>query len=838
MKVDNKIIMSNIYNPDKDLLLEKPALSLMRMSVGDFVAFVYRRGGLASGSFSTLWNGSGTRIHQQYFKFFKKSQPDSTLYIEYPLKTTYIISPVRFEIQGRADLIVESMENQIQVIEIKTISNDSKLFPEKVDFLHLAQARIYAYLFCLEKEKKDMEIQVTVKYILIDSFKIKDFNELISYHDLERFFHDTCAHYLDWGVSIHNYKILRDASIKDMAFPYAELRQGQKEFMNTVLSCIRKREPLFVQAPTGTGKTISTLYPAIKAIPKQYADFIFYITAKSSTQDVAKKSLDDLRVQGLVLKSIQITAKEKICLCKELYCDTSICPYAIHYYEKYSDAMNELSGHFSIDAVLLQKMGVKYDVCPFELGLDVSLFCDIILCDYNYIFDPKVQLERFIKEESYRFTILVDEAHNLPDRANEMYSASIIYQDVITACHDNAFYSPYTQEVLSKFSKYFDDLFGFLASDDQTEVSFDSSILSKDMFKSPHFCATRKIPKDLLKILDAFVQNSKQEMNEIQDITAKKALTNLFFSAKFFIRVSEEFFSDSYITTFTKEGKNSQINFRCMDSSSQIARFHNGRHSVAFFSATLSPVAYFESKFRDAKSSDSIKKLILPSPFPRENLFVGIVPAISTKYNNRKDSLGSIAEVIVAAISCKVGNYLIYSPSFEYQQWIVYAFEMLMEKNSAHPIKIIKQSPGMNEKIRQTFLNEFKVFGNRTLVAFAVMGGVFGEGIDLVGEKLSGVVLVGVGLPKKSPERDIMMDYYSSILGNGYNFAYRYPGFNKILQAAGRVIRSESDRGFILLLDERYETPEYQALFPDEWDTMILKNKSQIKQAIHEFMSE
>ncbi len=259
-----------------------------------------------------------------------------------------------------------------------------------------------------------------------------------------------------------------------------------------------------------------------------------------------------------------------------------------------------------------------------------------------------------------------------------------------------------------------------------------------------------------------------------------------------------------------------------------------------FFSATLSPLPYFENKFRDPRSSEPLRSFVLPSPFPRENLLVGIVPGVSTKYRQRRDSLGMVLDVIDAAVFSKTGNYIIFSPSFEYQQWLVSSFEMIAgsRRSEIKPFQIIRQTPHMSEKNRRAFLNEFREYGKRTLLAFAVIGGVFSEGIDLVGETLSGVVLVGVGLPKKTPERDIMMDYYSSILGNGFNFAYRYPGFNKILQAAGRVIRSESDRGFILLLDERYETPDYQSLFPEEWRPVLLKNKNQIRQVLREFWGD
>lgn len=832
--------LKNIRNIENTSPGENPGepLTTLRLSVRDFVSGIYREGGLGTGSIFSMQDNIGTKIHQQFFKAFEKSNTDCTLYIEHTLKKIHLLTPILFDIQGRADLIVESPDHQIQVIEIKTIAKAGATVPDKVDFLHLAQARVYAYFFCLEKGFSDISIQITIKYILIHSFQIRDFHETLSFSELERFFLDTCAQYADLGKSIHAYELARNESIKKMAFPYPNLRSGQKEFMNTVLTAIRKREPLIIQAPTGTGKTISTLYPAIKGIPAKYGDYIFYITAKSSTQDVAKKTLDDMREQGLILKSIQITAKEKICLCRELYCDMSICPYAIRYYEQSPKAMKELSKHFAVDAKLLQETGEKYQVCPFELGLDVSLYCDVILCDYNYVFDPKVRLDRFINQESLRLTILVDEAHNLPDRCNEMYSAAVSLLELKEIMQYRVYLPEEIKNTVDGILAYFDRMSLFMSDGELPETSFDAGFQPRELFRSSSFCATRKQPKTLLKYLDTFVTQIREELDKIQDSNAKKAFTDFFFSAKFFVRIALEFFNTAYITTFIKEGRDTQIILRCMDSAAQIASFHQGRHSVIFFSATLSPIPYFESKFKLSGGYEELKKLVLPSPFPRENLFLGIVPGISTKYANRHSSLVPISEIIDAATSCKTGNYLVYSPSFEYQQWIIHAFEEQMRYNKPEVLqqyKIIRQTSGMNEKQRQNFLREFQVYGNRTLIGFAVMGGIFGEGIDLTGETLSGVILIGPGLPKKSAERDIMMDYYSSIHGNGFNFAYRYPGFNKILQAAGRVIRSENDRGFILLLDERYETPEYRILFPEEWEPVTLKNKNQIKKSLLDF---
>ncbi len=825
--------------PRNDAGENKDSSTVLRFSVRDFVAFVYRRGSLNTGNFFSLLDGLGIKTHQQFFKAFRKSQPDATIFSEYSLKTTFVSDSVKIEVQGRADLIVLSENNEIQIIEIKTIAKDSADLPVEADFLHIAQARIYAYIFCKEKEITNASIQVTVKYILINSFKIKDFNETVTYNELEKFSFDTCNFYIAQGLAKKDYSTIRDLSIKALTFPYSELRQGQKEFMNAVLSCMRKHEPLLVSAPTGTGKTISVLYPAIKGIPQKYCDYIFYITAKNSTAEIAKKTLDDMRGNGLVIKSIHITAKEKVCLCKEIYCDTSICPYAVNYYDNYSKAMNELSSTQSIDFNVLMATGEVYGVCPFELGLDLSLFCDIIICDYNYIFDPKVSLERFVKQEAYNFAILIDEAHNLPDRACEMYSAEMSYKELKEVLLYKSYFQSNLQNIFDELIAYYKVLLPFIKGEENLEEPFDKSILLKELFWAENFGATRKLPKDYVSILEKLVQYAKEDLNSITNTEARKALKNLYFSAKFFIRTSSEFFDDSYIVTFEKSNRDLIISLRCMDSSGQIDKFHQGKHSLVFFSATLSPVQYFESRFKSVKNQQSINKIILPSPFPKENLFVGIIPSISTKYNNRQSSLKTIADVVEAAVSSKMGNYIVYSPSFEYQKWIVQMVEMVLnsnEINRSNGIKIITQTPSMNEIIRDNFLKEFREYGKRTLIAFAVLGGVFGEGIDLVGETLSGVIIVGVGLPRKSPERDIMADYYSNMIGNGFDFAYRYPGFNKIQQAAGRVIRSEEDRGFILLLDERYEKPDYQMLFPEEWHPIVLRSKSQIKNSIKEFL--
>lgn len=929
------------------------SLSAFHLSVRDFVGYVYRHGGLGGAS-SVNSDISPNSIHSRFIEAYKNKYTDRKVMSEYSLKTVHLSPPVKFFIQGRADIITESEENNLnclsvedgiefkhsdniqnnnskdikssvnsevmnfEVIEIKSILNANAHFPGNADILHMAQARIYAYLFLLENELFDSSIKVTVAYVLTGSFKVRYFSEDYSFAGLKAFLNDTCAQFVDICKNVNEYEILRNDSIKAMKFPYSFLRNGQKELMQAVLTSIKRKQPLFVQAPTGIGKTISALYPAIKSIPENLSDFTFYLTAKSSTQEVAKKTLKDLKEQGLIVKSIQIAAKEKICLCKDIYCDTTLCPYAVKYYENSKAAIKDLFLVNTVDFADLQKVAKKFEVCPFELSLDMALFCDIIICDYNYVFDPRVMLERFMSEDPYRLTILIDEAHNLPDRVNEMYSTSFTRANLFSIGHLLPFLSAKTQDAALKINDYFIHLSDFFASGDDSAETFDKSIPRKELFKVENICASRKAPRYLVKLLDELVLGLKVDIDEAAASSQKNELKDLFFAAKFFIKVVREFFDDSYILLITAQKQmkydyrkpngnqgqvmpvdlqNFDISLRCLNPSKQISKLNNGKNSTVYFSGTLKPAEYFLNLFKDNSGENNydINNLHFDSPFPAENLWVGAITDLSVKYNDRSTSMPAIVEMIIAATSCKEGNYIVFSPSFDYMQRLHAQFEEKVEslgssnKNSATNIyninntnnvnrnsnrkvksnisncdsnaninnrsngtgknnsnsnindnsytnyETILQSRKMSEKDRKEFLGRFAQNSGRTLVGFAVLGGIFGEGIDLVGESLSGVVIVGVGLPQRNIVQEIIKDYYSSVFGNGYDYAYRFPGFNKILQAAGRVIRSDTDRGFILLIDDRYKIPEYQALFPREWNVVYPESKKSLKNDLTEF---
>ena len=817
---------------ENNLISEAEEPSPCFFSVRDFVSLVYREGGLGSSFFSES-SGSDKTLHSRFIKSYISKFRDKNYQSEYSLKTEFLSGNLLFKISGRADIILKDPDKTLEIIEIKGLYNNDSLFPDKAENIHVAQAKIYAYILGKEFNKLNQKLKITICYVNSSNFKAKYFEYEMEFDELNNFFIETCKYIEEFYKNLYNYKFLRDKSIKSQNFPYPFLRAGQKNFMKSVLDSIKSKYPILIQAPTGTGKTISSLYPAIKSIPFEFSDYIFYLTAKNSTQEVAKKSLNDMRDKGLIIKSIQISAKEKQCLCKDIYCDVTICKYAKGYYNKSGNALKELMKIDSIDSETTKYIALKYDVCPFEISLDASLFSDIIICDYNYFFDPRIMLERFCMNDLLRLTVLVDEAHNLPARANEMHSTELLFSTFQKIYEIKYLLSESSQISLENLSSYYKNIKTFFISEETEDLLFDKSIPVNSFFKNKNICASRKIPKYFLKLLNDFIQSSGENFDKIENFEYKKYFKSFYFDSKYFIRIAAEYFNDSYITYITHSDNDISISLRCLDSSEMITGRSNSRNSLSFFSATLQPAIYFKKLLHNTKiSGNDIEFTVFPSPFPPENLFVGIFSDISVKYINRRETLPKVNEIIKIATGVKKGNYLIFSPSFEYMDWISSLFE---ENYDAGNIKLLKQRRDMNEIERSHFLSEFESDSKKSIVAFAVLGGVFSEGIDLVGEFLSGVIIIGTGIPQNNAYNEILKDYYSSVFGNGYDFAYRYPGFNKILQAAGRVIRTENDRGFVILIDERYSNPEYISLFPPEWNILHPGSNEEFKNELFYF---
>jgi Rad3-related DNA helicase len=576
----------------------------------------------------------------------------------------------------------------------------------------------------------------------------------------------------------------RNESIKDLEFPFEKYREGQRKLINIAYQTIKEKEMLFSQAPTGIGKTISTIFPAVKALGSGIGEKIIYLTAKTINRQVAEDTYDKLRQGGLKFISITIMAKEKICINKEFDCNPEKCIYAKDYYSKVKKVILDIiDGEDRISSEILQNYAEKYEVCPFELSLDLSLYCDGIIGDYNYIFDPRVSLGRILENKGN--IVLIDEAHNLIDRARMMYSASLS-KDKIMECKKIAKGKlSKIHSVLGKINSYFIDL--------RNECEH----------KSVEWFYEVEEPKDLIKYLQLYLKESEEILIRGNRFEGYGEILQLYFDINAFISTMQ-LYDENYRTCIEKESQDLKLTLYCVNPAKNLKEYLSKCYSAIFFSATISPIMYYINMLG---GSDETYRLKLPSPFKRENLNVYLSP-INIRYKYRGKTIGLVKNKILKFVEEQVGNYIIFSPSYVYM-------ELLYDELTKETIKefeVVKQKQNMSEEEKKEFLSKFKE--NRNLLMLCVLGGMFSEGIDLPGEQLIGSVIVGVGYPMISMNNEIIKDFYNE---NGYDYAYVFPGINKVQQAVGRVIRTETDKGRILLIDDRYATNKYKLLLPSEW---------------------
>jgi DNA excision repair protein ERCC-2 len=654
------------------------------------------------------------------------------------------------------------------------------------------------------------EISLHLTYYHLDSQAEKTFKRNYPFAELQTFFFDLIMPYLDWMRKIHAWQARRDASIQQLDFPYPAYRPGQREMAVAVYKAIRANDRLYVQSPTGVGKTIAALFPAVKALGQGLAAKIFYLTAKTSGRMVAEKALDDMRTTGLHFKSVTLTAKEKICFCPPVNCDPEVCVYARDYFNKVKRALEEIGQHQAFTRPVVEEIARQYQICPFEFSLDLALWVDCIICDYNYAFDPRVYLHRFFDFSSEPYIFLVDEAHNLPDRARAMYSAEL---DKKTVLDLQRTLKPHLPELAKKLSA-----------------------INKLMLETRKACQkegksalVEYVPPDkLLKSLREFRQKAEDWLALNQATAFRQELLEFYFLCNNYLRTAE-YFDTFYVSYFERQGQaDLKAKLFCLDPAPMLAAPLQRSQATIFFSATLLPLDYFMKLLTGAAN---YPRQIFQSPFPTENVGLLIHNGISTKYSQRADSYAAIASAIETICSAHLGNYLVFFPSYAY---LAAVFELL--KEGLLESQLLVQDRGMTEAAREAFLNQFSASNQDTLVGLAVMGGIFGEGIDLVGERLIGAVVVGAGVPQVCLERDLIKEYFDRQNGSGFSYAYQYPGFNRVLQATGRVIRTEADRGIIVLIDERFTQARYRHLFPTHWrGFQVVQNTSEIKDQLAVF---
>ncbi len=784
--------------------MEKP---IVRISVRNLVEFILRNGDLVSGSGTSDKEAmlKGSRLHRKIQK-----QMGSHYQPEVSLKKDTEYDDLILRVEGRADGIF-LQDEQFCIDEIKGVYKKLELMEEPV-LVHRAQALCYAWIYLDAHDLEKIDIQMT--YAHLDTEVIKRFRETLTRAELKQWYEELTDSYHKWLAYQIEWRKKRNESMENLEFPFA-YRKGQREMVSGIYHAISKKEQIFIQAPTGVGKTMSAVFPAVRAIGQGMAETVFYLTARTITRTVAQDAFEILRDRGLLFKVITITAKEKLCFCDKPECDPEKCPYAKGHYDRINDAVYELwTTEQSFDRETLLRHAQKWQVCPFEMSLDLAIWMDGVICDYNYVFDPNVCLKRFFGENvSGNYLFLIDEAHNLVDRGREMYSASICLNDVIET---RKFVKPYSQKLWKKLGKVKKQMEELRQNCGEWKVEENAGVL----------------PISLLSVqgeLDQFLEESPAQ--EVVD-----GILDFYFEVRDFLNISE-LVDDNYVvyTAFDENGR-FYMKLFCVNPAENLQKCLDKGNSTVFFSATLLPLQYYR-KMLSTRSENF--GMYVESPFEQKKRCLMICRDVSSKYTRRGyEEYRKIAEYIARMSWQKKGNYMVFFPSYRLMEDV---YQVYQDEFSVSWVRCISQHASMTELEREEFLEEFTEETEETLVGFCVMGGIFSEGIDLIGDRLIGAAVVGTGLPQVNCEREILKGYYDEKGEQGFDYAYRYPGMNKVLQAAGRVIRTKEDTGAILLMDERFLNRDYRNLFPREWNdacTCTLGNVEKHLQAFWDVSEE
>lgn len=755
--------------------------NLIQVSIRSLVEYVFTSGSIDVRFRTSLSMTEGTKAHQKLQSAYREQDQK-----EVPLKTELEFNDYKYDIEGRCDGILFE-ENRVTIEEIKSTSMDLTSIPETGYPVHWAQAKFYAYIYSKKEGLEAINVQLT--YYQIASEEVLRLCQSFTTEELEIFVMDVLSQYAPFAELKNRHIQARNESIRQLAFPFEHYRQGQRKLAGAVYKTIIDKKNLFAMAPTGIGKTISTTFPAIKAIGEGHIGKVFYLTAKTITRQAAEEAFQLMKLKGLCLNSVTITAKDKACFKEETICQKDYCEFANGYYDRLNAALIDIfQNEQSIDRTKIESYARKHTICPFEFSIDLSYVADVVICDYNYIFDPKVSLKRLFEDQKKETCLLVDEAHNLVDRAREMYSAEIFKSPFLTLKKG---YQAKNLS-LSRAAKGIND---FLLAIKKEVQSNENSIMET-------------ISNELLDRLEVFKSEAEIELLLQAGGNTDEILLESYFLVQNFLRI-HKLYNERFISYLEIAKSEVRLKIFCLDPSHQLNQMSKGYRSLVYFSATLSPIDYYQNLL-GAKEEDYL--INIPSPFNSDQTEFHIEP-LSTRYKDRERTKGQIVHLLSSLLKNRKGNYLIFFPSYQYMMTVYDAFSAENHQN----INVLLQAQGMSEIEREEFLATFQPNYEGTLVGFAVLGGIFSEGIDLKGDRLNGVIVVGVGLPQIGLERDLIKDYFQKVGKNGYDYSYVYPGINKVLQAGGRLIRSEEDKGLIILIDDRFLQAKYQNLLPIEW---------------------
>ena len=775
--------------------------TIIRISVRSLVEFILREGDIdnrVSGSMEKDAMLLGGKIHRKI-----QSRMGTNYTAEVPLKIQMPCDGFVLQIEGRADGVLKD-DGKVLIDEIKGILRSLEHLEAPVP-VHLAQAKCYAYIYAVQNSLKCIDVQMT--YCQMETEEIRRFCQEFEFQELQTWFQDLVTQYEKWAKFEIEWRNVRNDSIRQIEFPFP-YREGQRDLVASVYRTILRKKKLFIQAPTGVGKTMATVFPAVRAVGEGLGEKIFYLTAKTIMRTVAEQAFSLLKEKGLLYKTITLTAKEKICFCEEAECNPDACPYAKGHFDRVNDAVFDLithSGDWSRE--VLEEQAKKHMVCPFEMSLDVSDWADAVICDYNYAFDPQAHLKRFFSESGKgEYLFLIDEAHNLVERGREMYSASLYKEDLLEVRKLVKAEDPKLAKRLSECNQQFLEL----------------------KRECEHYQILKSVSHIALKLMNV-LSKLEDYLEECKDAEKKKRVLDFYFAVRSFLNIHDIMDENYVIFSEMMEDGRFQIKLFCVNPAVNLQNYLEQGNSTIFFSATLLPVHYYKKLLSVEKEDYAV---YAHSSFPQENKFLFIGTDVSTRYTRRGESTYQrFARYIAVMAEQKKGNYMAFFPSYRFLEEVHTCFLECVD----HEVDSICQVSYMDEEQREEFLEEFEREREKSLVAFCVMGGIFSEGIDLTEDKLIGAVIAGTGLPQVCTEREILKQYFNAADMDGFDYAYLYPGMNKVLQSAGRVIRTESDRGVILLLDDRFREMRYREVFPREWQQYQLGSVKNLEQEIRTF---
>ena len=771
----------------------KGGLSVQKIhsvSVRALAEFAFEKGDLIPAARAASRMRDGVRGHQALQEMLPVSWRP-----EVPVSRDIPINGRVLRVHGRADALYIDRDI-VRVQEIKTTVKDPTAIL-KYDYpAHWAQGEIYAALFCLNEGVGQAEVRLT--YARLDGKK-QEYTEEYNAWELEERLMAYAGPYLDWITAVDDWKDRSKPTLDSLPFPFDSYRAGQREMARAVYLAMKNHSNALIEAPTGIGKTAASLFGALKALGKGFVTAIFYLTARTTGRRAAEDALDLMRGKGLAIRSVTITAKEKCCLLEKADCMG--CPYAAGYYDRRREALKEAMRVERLDADAIRELALNYELCPFELSLDISETADVIICDYNYAFDPKVRLKRWFDSKS-RAGLLVDEAHNLADRARDMLSAELSGAKLAEL-----------RRLAARFEGKESPMARLMG---ELLTAFDGREAERESLS--------ELPEGIVQAVKRFTEIAE----ELE--AAEPEIVDFVYEAQWFVRVAKQFDAASYRTLIVPEDRYMTIRLWCFDPSKHLKKALSRVGGAALFSATLAPMEYYAAILgADGEADEGLR---LESPFPRENLLALRMP-VAVGMKDRERTLTAVSQIIHAMAEAHPGNYLACFPSYAYMTQAFRRYRMLWPYDD-----VICQESQMPERARQAFIERFQPAPKRSMVAFIVLGGVFAEGVDLPDDRLSGAAIVSTGIPQLSFERELLREQLDDADDGGYDAAYTYPGLRRVLQAAGRVIRTETDRGVVLLMDMRYKQEKYRALMPPHWDVMDVKKMSELNERLKRFWND